>query len=93
LNEAEVAYLLEPLQAKAYGSIPYSVRGLLYRRAPRPFLLARRLDEGGYVVLEEYRERPERKEIEDRLRDDSKQRDKSLSMAEKLKRLVPNFGS
>ena len=57
------------------------------------FQAARRLDKGGYVLLKAYDTRPLRSELETLYMDDSKIRDRNLSMLDRLKKQVPNFGN
>lgn len=72
------------------GTMP--VRGILVREYPGKYRVGRRLDAGGYVLLGSYNEKPERRELEVLFMDDSKSRDKDLTLQEKLQKLVPNFG-
>ena len=54
---------------------------------------ARRLDKGGYVLLNTYPTKPLRDELETLYMEDSKIRDKNLSLLDRLKKQVPNFGN
>lgn len=93
LASAVVAYQLENLNMRGPGALP--VRGLVYRIYPYPFQVARRLDQGGYEVIAVYDEErlPAREELEKVFYVDSEVRDKNLSMIDRLKKQVPNFGS
>ena len=68
------------------------LRGLLYRKYPDNFKVARRLDSGEYVLLKSYKHKPSREELEILFFEDSKERDKYLSFLDRLKRQIPNFG-
>lgn len=92
LNSATTVYQLEQLNCRGPGALP--VRGLAYRQYPGPYLVCRRLDVGGYVLLKEYADSmPPRPELEELFMEDSKVRDKDLSLLDRLKKQVPNFGN
>ena len=90
LKEAVVVYRLESLNMKGPGALP--VRGVLYRQYPHQFKAARRLDGGGYVVLKSFDTLPTRDELERLFFDDSKERDKSLTFLDRLKKQIPRLG-
>jgi hypothetical protein len=93
LQSAITVYQLEQLNMRGPGALP--VRGIAYRQYPGPFLLCRRLDVGGYVLLKEYEgdRMPPRNELEELFMEDSKVRDKDLTLLDRLKKQVPNFGN
>lgn len=45
------------------------------------------------MLLDSYSTKPQRDELEKLYMDDSKVRDKNLSMLDRLKKQVPNFGN
>ena len=90
LKEATVVYRLESLNMKGPGALP--VRGVLYRQYPYRFKAARRLDGGGYVVLKTYDTLPTRDELETIFFEDSKERDRSLTFLDRLKKQIPRLG-
>lgn len=91
IYSAEVAYQLEQLNMRGPNLLP--VRGLLYRKYPDNFKVARRLDSGQYVLLKSYEQKPVREELELLFFEDSKERDKDLSFLDRLKKQIPNFGN
>lgn len=89
---AEVIYELTQLNMRGEGlSGALPVRGILSRSFPGPFRAGRRLDQGGYVLLKEYAQKPTRAELEVLYLEDSKTRDAGMSLSDQLKRLVPRF--
>ena len=82
-------YLLESLNMRGPNALP--CRGLLYRAFPDKYKAARRLDGGGYVVIAEYDKKPIRSQLEEIFLEDSKIRDKDLSLADRAKRYIPSF--
>lgn len=90
LTRLDSAYHLESLNVKGVGGM--SVRGLLFRQFPGEWAVARRLDEGGYEVLQREATRPDRRRIDAVFLEDSKMRDKDLSFVDRLKKQIPRFG-
>lgn len=76
---------------KGPGGLP--CRGILHRQYPNQYVAARRLDNGDYVILQTYKDKPDRATLETVFFEDSKIRDSTLSFTDKLKRFVPNFGN
>jgi hypothetical protein len=90
ISKAVTVYTLTQLNLKGDGlggALP--VRGILYRVFPSPFRAARRLDQGGYVLLREYETKPTRAELEELFLNDSTTRDAKLTFVQKLQKLVP----
>ena len=58
VESLESIYHIENLNMK--GPRGLSIRGLLYRRFPEPWMVARRLDSGEYEVIQTYPTRPTR---------------------------------
>eukprot|EP00596_Hydrurales_sp_CCMP1899_P005903 CAMPEP_0119048302 /NCGR_PEP_ID=MMETSP1177-20130426/58195_1 /TAXON_ID=2985 /ORGANISM="Ochromonas sp, Strain CCMP1899" /LENGTH=229 /DNA_ID=CAMNT_0007024005 /DNA_START=241 /DNA_END=930 /DNA_ORIENTATION=+ len=91
LSSAEIVYRLESLNMRGPGALP--VRGILYRQYPNVFKAARRLDQGGYVLLNTYETKPSRDLLDELYMEDSETRDENLSFLDRLKKQVPNFGN
>ena len=89
LDNAAIAYKLEQLNMRGPNALP--CRGVLFRKYPGPFKAARRLDGGGYVVLAEYSEAPDRASLEDLFMEDSIERDKNLTMQQRMMRMIPQL--
>lgn len=90
VQSVETIYSMKSLLLKGPNAL--AVRGLLYRKYPGDFQLARRLDDGSYVVLKSMSTNPSQKELDDLFYKDSEVRDKSLSFFDRLKTQIPNFG-
>lgn len=61
-----------------------------------PYLIykvARRLDNSEYVLLKTFKSIPSQGELEVLFFEDSKERDKDLSLFDRLKKQIPNFGN
>lgn len=91
LETVETVYKLETVYSKGPSALP--VRGIIMRKYPRPFQIGRRLDQGGYVELKTYEKEPLRPVIDKLFFEDSEIRDKNLSLLDRLKKQVPNFGN
>lgn len=52
---------------------------------------ARRLDIGGYTVLKSFATKPIRSELDELFFEDSKIRDKDLSLMDRMRRLIPKI--
>lgn len=89
LANAQIAYKLEQLNMRGPNALP--CRGLLFRKFPGSFKAARRLDGGGYVVLAEYQELPDRATLETLFMEDSAVRDKNLSLQQRMMRMIPQL--
>ena len=89
LDKAEIVYKLEQLNMRGPGALP--CRGVLFREFPGPFIAARRLDQGGYVILKEYLKEPSRQELETLFYEDSKERDKDLTIKQRIQRMIPQL--
>jgi hypothetical protein len=85
IDSATVAYQLQSLNMKGAGLLP--IKGVLKREYPAPFVAARRLDQGGYVELARYDARPARADLDALFARDSEERDKALSLWDRLKRI------
>lgn len=90
ISSIETIYQIENLNVK--GTAGLSVRGLLYRRFPEDWSVGRRLDEGGYERIAVMARKPSRKELDDFFYTDSLERDKNLSLLDRLKKQIPRFG-
>ena len=93
MERATDAYVLDSLYMKGQLALP--VRGLLYRKYPGDYMVGRRLDgpiAGEYVVIATYPTRPSRAQLEIDFFEDSRERDKDLSLVDRLKKVIPNFG-
>ena len=91
LSSGNDVYKLEQLNMKGPGFVP--CRGILFRQYPNSYVTARRLDNGDYIILDNFKDKPQRSQLEEIFFDDSEIRDSSLSFIDKLKRFVPNFGN
>jgi hypothetical protein len=89
LEETTVAYKLEQLNMRGPNALP--CRGILYRVYPGPFVAARRLDGGGYVTLATYEAAPSRAVLEELFMEDSRVRDKDLTMQQRVMRMIPQL--
>ena len=85
IESATVAYQLQSLNMKGAGLLP--IKGVLKREYPAPFIAARRLDQGGYVELSRYDAKPARAALDALFARDSEERDKGLSLWDRLKRI------
>jgi hypothetical protein len=91
LGSAKEIYKLEQLNMKGPNGLP--CRGILYRQYPNEYVTGRRLDNGDYIILDTFVDKPDRSRLEEIFFEDSRIRDASLSFTDKLKRFVPNFGN
>jgi hypothetical protein len=91
LSSGNDVYKLEQLNLKGPSALP--CRGILFRQYPNSYVTARRLDNGDYIILDDFKDKPLRSQLEEIFFDDSKVRDSSLSFIDKIKRFVPNFGN
>lgn len=91
LSSGNDVYKLEQLNMKGPGALP--CRGILFRQYPNSYVTARRLDNGDYIILDNFKDKPQRSQLEEIFFEDSKVRDASMSFTDKLKRFVPNFGN
>lgn len=85
----ETVYRMETLSCKGVGGI--SVRGLLYRKFPGDWMLARRLEAGEYEVVAALPNMPERRAVDEALLADSRDRDGGLSFLDRLRKQIPRF--
>jgi len=81
----EKVYLLQSLNLKGPGLLP--VKGVLLRTFPDPFTVARKVDGGDREVIATYDDKPERKILEELFFKDSEERDKNLSLFDRLKKI------
>jgi hypothetical protein len=85
IESATVVYQLQSLNMKGGGLLP--IKGVLKRQYPAPFIAARKLDQGQYVELGRYDAKPARSDLDKLFLKDSEERDKSLSLWDRLKRI------
>ena len=91
IASAETIYSLVQLNLKGLsGFLP--VRGILFREYPNPWLAGRRLDVGGYTLLQTFASKPPRPVLDEIFMEDSRVRDRDLTFAQRLQKLAPNFG-
>ena len=89
-SKTEVAYQYEVQNQRGPGTPPLPIRGLLYRRYPDDFIVTRKLDNGDQVILNSYKHKPPtREELEKIFFEDSEERDKGLSLIDRLKKQIP----
>jgi hypothetical protein len=85
IESATVVYQLQSLNMKGGGLLP--IKGVLKRQYPSPFIAARKLDQGQYVELGRFETKPARSDLDKLFLKDSEERDKSLSLWDRLKRI------
>ena len=91
-SKTEVAYQYEVQNQRGPGTPPLPIRGLLYRRYPDDFIVTRKLDNGDQVILNSYKDKPPaREELEKIFFEDSEERDKDLSLIDRLKKQIPKI--
>ena len=89
-SNTKIVYMYEVQNQKGPGTPPLPVRGLLYRKYPEDFTVTRKLDNGDQVILRNFKEKPPtREQLENIFFEDSKERDKDLSLIDRLKKQVP----
>jgi len=90
VQSIETVYALNSLQMR--GPSAMAIRGLLYRKYPGDFQIARRLEDGSYVVLETRPSQPTQKELGAIFYRDSESRDRNLSFFDRIRTQIPKFG-
>jgi len=90
VGSIETIYSINTMQMKGPGAM--SIRGLLYRKYPGDFKLARRLEDGKYIILKTLSSKPSQSEMEEVFYNDSIERDKNLSFFDRIKTQIPSFG-
>ena len=91
-SKTEMVYQYEVQNQKGPGTPPLPIRGLLYRKYPDDYIVTRKLDNGDQVILQQYKEKPPaREELERLFFDDSEERDKDLSLIDRLKKQIPKI--
>ena len=85
IESATTAYQLQSLNMKGAGLLP--IKGVLKREFPGPFVVARRLEQGGYAELARYDAKPARADLDALFAQDSAERDRAVSFWDRLKRI------
>ena len=90
IESATTAYQLQSLNMKGAGLLP--IKGVLKREFPGPFVVARRLEQGGYAELARYDAKPARADLDALFAQDSAERDRAVSFWDRLKRIRDDSG-
>ena len=91
-SKTEIVYQYEVQNQRGPGTPPLPVRGLLYRKYPEDYIVTRKLDNGDQVILQQYKDRaPTRDQLEKLFFDDSEERDRDLSLIDRLKKQIPKI--
>ena len=91
-SKTEIVYQYEVQNQRGPGTPPLPIRGLLYRKYPEDYIVTRKLDNGDQVILQQYKDKaPTRDQLEKLFFDDSEERDRDLSLIDRLKKQIPKI--